>query len=163
MNKCFKKSLQKVPSHWKKQSRIYGEACELWISDNYLCPVCNGGALLKLKTNIKSIDHRCLNCDEKFQVKASKSPFVKKDGSVKFAGAEYTTTLNSLNSESKWNLILVEYNKNDSKINRVGVILQNNITKENIIPRKPLSPNARRAGWQGCNFKFTANVVSFSE
>ena len=28
------------------------------------------------------------------------------------------------------------------------------ITKNNIIPRKPLTKNARRAGWQGCNLYF---------
>ena len=54
MDKCLKESLNKVPSHWKKQSKIYGEACEFWISDNYSCPVCEHGALLKLKANMKS-------------------------------------------------------------------------------------------------------------
>tara|TARA_R110000824_G_scaffold35790_3_gene111804 strand:- start:5765 stop:6256 length:492 start_codon:yes stop_codon:yes gene_type:complete len=162
VDKCLKESLNKVPSHWKKQSKIYGEACEFWISDNYSCPVCEHGALLKLKANMKSIDHECLKCGELFQVKASKNSFLKRDGSIGFLGAEYKTTVGSINNENKWNLILVEYDKNNSEINRVGVILKNDIAKENVIPRNPLGPNARRAGWQGCNFKFDYNVVSFS-
>ena len=34
-------------------------------------------------------------------------------------------------------------------------IKSDDITCDNIIPRKPLSNNAKRAGWQGCNLHFT--------
>ena len=66
-----------------------------------------------------------------------------------------------LEKEKKWNLILVEYNKELGRIKGVATILKENITKDNIIPRNPLSKNARRAGWQGCNFKFNKSVVNF--
>ena len=161
MNNCLKESLKKVPSHWKTDSRVYGEACEHWISDHYSCPSCGVGRLEKLTANEKSIDHRCYNCAELFQVKAHKKSFEKRDGTIEFIGAEYRTTLSSLEGEKKWNLILVEYDRGSSKIKKVGTILKEDIAKDNIIPRKPLSENARRAGWQGCNFKFNKDVVNF--
>ena len=34
-------------------------------------------------------------------------------------------------------------------------IKSDNITCDNIIARNPLSNNAKRAGWQGCNLHFT--------
>jgi len=161
MNNSLKESLNKIPSHWKTPSRIYGEACEYWISDNYACPACSVGALEKLTANEKSVDHRCNGCDELFQVKAHKKSFEKRDGTIGFIGAEYRTTLSSLEEEKKWNLILVEYDKESSQIKKVGTVFKEDITKDNIIPRKPLSKNARRAGWQGCNFKFNKDVVNF--
>jgi len=161
MNKSLKGSLNKIPSHWKTESRIYGEACEFWIAEHYGCPVCSEGELKKLTANEKSVDHQCSSCDELFQAKAHKKSFEKRDGSVGFIGAEYATTVASLEKEKKWNLILVEYDKDSEEVKRVGTVLKENITKDNVIPRKPLSENARRAGWQGCNFKFNKNVVNF--
>tara|TARA_R100001082_G_C4334788_1_gene147319 strand:- start:377 stop:874 length:498 start_codon:yes stop_codon:yes gene_type:complete len=161
MNSCLKASLGKVPPHWNSESKIYGEACEFWISDHYGCPVCCDGKLTKLTANEKSIDHQCASCGELFQVKAHKRSFEKRDGSIGFVGAEYNTTISSLEKEKKWNLILVEYNKELGRIKGVATILKENITKDNIIPRNPLSKNARRAGWQGCNFKFNKSVVNF--
>ena len=75
MNNCLKKSLKKVPSHWKTESRIYGEACEYWVSQYCVCPACGKGTLEKLTANEKSIDHRCYDCGELFQVKAHKKSF----------------------------------------------------------------------------------------
>ena len=34
------------------------------------------------------------------------------------------------------------------------------IRAENVIPRKPPGPNARRAGWQGCYLEFDAEVIA---
>tara|TARA_R110000824_G_scaffold1643_4_gene8135 strand:+ start:7993 stop:8505 length:513 start_codon:yes stop_codon:yes gene_type:complete len=161
MSTCLKDSLKKVPSHWKAESKIYGEACEFWISAHYNCPICSGGKLKKLTANEKSIDHLCSSCGELFQAKAHKKSFEKRDGSVGFIGAEYNTTVSSLEKEKKWNLILIEYDKDSDQVKRVGTILKENIAKDNIIPRKPLSAHARRAGWQGCNFKFNKNVVNY--
>tara|TARA_R110000824_G_scaffold18075_2_gene72317 strand:+ start:1677 stop:2159 length:483 start_codon:yes stop_codon:yes gene_type:complete len=159
MKTCLKESLKKVPQHWKSASKIYGEACEYWVSDQYCCPLC-GGALLKLAANTPIIDHVCRGCDAKFQVKSSKKPFVaNSEGNIKILGAEYNKTLEAI---SEYHVILVEYDKINLKVNQVGTILKNNVTSKNVIPRNPLGPNARRAGWQGCTLIFDSNVISFS-
>ena len=45
-------------------------------------------------------------------------------------------------------------------------IKSQNLTKENIIPRTPLSKNAKRGGWQGCNLIFnnfeSLNIKNYS-
>ena len=39
-------------------------------------------------------------------------------------------------------------------------IKSQNINADNVIPRKPLGPNARRAGWQGCYLEFNSEVIT---
>ena len=58
-----------------------------------------------------------------------------------------------------WNLLLVEYDKNEKCIENLLLIRKEDISAANIIARKPLSPTARRAGWQGCNFEFANSVI----
>ena len=149
MNKCLLSSLAKIPSNWKSNARIYGEACEYWVETNVSCPNC-GGSLVKLSANVKSVDHKCSSCGEQYQTKASKSKIFKKDGSVSIAGAEYNTTLSNV---GKWGIIAVQYSPKTNSILEYKTFSKNKIDKSCIVPRKPLGPNARRACWQGCYIK----------
>ena len=56
--------------------------------------------------------------------------------------------------------MLVQYDKDKHKVVDIKVIEAKNIKAENVIPRKPLGPNARRAGWQGCYLEFDAEVIA---
>jgi type II restriction enzyme len=161
------KYLEKTPSHWKKKGRIFGEACEFWVADNVPCLSC-GSALDKNKTNEKSVDLTCGNCGEKYQVKATAKSHQRRDGSYVILGGEYNTTIENI---STWNILLVEYSgetevgKNEKKHTSFGsaralrYIDKNNIHKKNVLPRPPLGPHARRAGWEGCNLKFKNRAV----
>ena len=149
MNKCLLSSLAKVPAKWKSKSRIYGEACEYWVETNVSCPNC-GGTLTKLTANVKSVDHKCSSCGEQYQTKASKSKIFKKDGSVSITGAEYKTTLSNI---GKWGIIALQYCPKTNKVLEHRTISRDKIDASCVIPRKPLGPNARRAGWQGCYIK----------
>ena len=55
--------------------------------------------------------------------------------------------------------MLIQYDKELNKVVNIKVIIAENIKARNVIPRKPLGPNARRAGWQGCYLEFDAEVV----
>lgn len=46
------------------------------------------------------------------------------------------------------------YEKQSYKILNVLYITNENVNSSCIIPRKPLSSTAKRAGWQGCNILF---------
>jgi hypothetical protein len=194
--KCLNKHLNKL-THWKNKSRIYGEACELWVEENLKCPNC-ASTLQKCSTNKKSVDHICSGCGEEYQVKASSKSHQAKSGHFTITGAAYQPTVETA---SNWNIILLEYgeekdiedliaelpdvfpgitiNKEEKErcerqyyerhnensngltgyIKKVHYIDKRNISKENVIPRKPLSTNARRAGWQGCYLKFDLESV----
>jgi len=52
--------------------------------------------------------------------------------------------------------LLIEYDKDLSKINSIYWNRASDFGKNNVIPRNPLSQNARRAGWQGCTLVFKA-------
>lgn len=140
---------------WKSKSRIYGEACEMWVQDSIPCPKCSS-ALTKCETNKKSVDHICSGCGEKYQVKSSSKGFQKRDKSYRIMGAEYKTTLSKI---STWNILLVKYSEHNGCIENVLYIDRKNIFNKNVTPRKPLGPNARRAGWQGCYLDFKDEVV----
>ena len=51
--------------------------------------------------------------------------------------------------------IIILYKKVNYDILDIIHIKSDDITCNNIIPRKPLSNNAKRAGWQGCHLHFT--------
>ena len=146
MEYSLTQSLSLIPTNWKAQGRIYGEACEFWIEEHLPCPSC-GGKLVKLTANEKSIDHTCSSCSANWQAKASKNKLLRRDGSIKITGAEYQTTLSRV---GEWGIIAIQYCKDENKVLDIRTVSANKITEDCIIPRKPLSQNARRAGWQGC-------------
>lgn len=76
-----------------------------------------------------------------------------KRNKLKIIGAEYKTTLASVNNDD-WDIICVSYCKNKNIVIQVIRIKSKYIDKECIIPRKPLSNNAKRSGWQGCYLEF---------
>jgi len=143
----------KKNTKWKNISRIVGEACELYVLENCLCKRCDK-KLEKCKTNEKSRDLVCTCCQQNYQVKAKKYTKNIKE-TIKLIGAEYNTTMKSLNDNIDY--IIVLYLENEVK-----QILYSNyesINNNSILPRNPLGPTAKRAGWQGCYIKL--NIKSF--
>ncbi len=147
----------KENNNWKNESRIVGEACEYYIKNNTKCVRCNHNNFYKCKTNEQSKDLICINCNQKFQIKA-KSATQKQVNNIKnknifrTIGGEYSTTLKNINEQIDYLIIL--YEKHSYKIINILYIKNENISSNSIIPRKPLSITAKRAGWQGCNFLF---------
>ncbi len=142
---------------WKSKSRIVGEACEYYVKDNISCVRCNSNNLDKCKVNEKSKDIICKNCNQKYQIKAKNATQktannIKNKNVFKTVGGEYLTTLNSINEHIDYLIIL--YEKQSYKIINILYIKNEDINSTCIIPRKPLSETARRAGWQGCVILF---------
>lgn len=158
INKSFESELQQINNQWKSKSRIYGEVIELWIENNLPCS-CHG-IFITQPANQKSIDSTCNKCSKNIQIKSSSKPFkINRNNELKILGAEFTTTLNSVNSNLNWDLMLVYYNKDENFVEEIKLVKSKDISYKNVIPRKPLGQNARRAGWQGCYLVFSADVV----
>jgi len=141
---------------WKSQSRILGRAGEKYCCKHLKCINCDSSNWLECITNEKSKDQICKKCNKKYQIKCKK--ITEKQYSIlmtnkifKTIGAEYNTTLKSIEQEIDYVIIL--YDK-EYKILGILHINSDNINSDNIIPRNKLGPNARRAGWQGCNLIF---------
>ncbi len=138
---------------WTSISRIIGEAVEDCVI-TMPCPICNNKALVKYKANQKAKDVKCENCSCQLQIKATK--YTKKQQTpLKLLGAEYKTTCLSIKENNIHYLVLL-YSVIDDiyTINEIYFIDHVDINESCIIPRKPLSSTARRAGWQGCILVF---------
>jgi type II restriction enzyme len=124
-----------------QKARILTEA---WASDNLECPSC-GGVLSLLPANSRTSDFRCQVCGEFYQLKSKSRPFGKK-----ITGAEYNTTIKAIRNGKHPSLILLQYDRNNLLVQQVRILHRSWITEQNIIPRRPLGPQAQRSGWQGC-------------
>ena len=141
-----------INPNWNSNSRIYGQAIEDWVIENYRCDC--SSLFDGLSANSKSVDAVCKSCDKKIQIKSSSHKFKPdKQKNLKILGAEYKTTLNSI-IKSDWDLILISYCKNENIIKQILRIDSSDINENSVTPRKPLSSKARRAGWQGCYLNF---------
>ena len=133
-----------LAKRYKSKSQIARVVTEAWVVTNITCPNC-GSSLSEYPANEKSKDVFCPSCGDDFQIKSSKNKFSKR-----ITGAEYNTTLNSIRSGKNPSLMLLHYDENSMRVIDFIFIHSSFITNEIIIPRKPLSKEARRAGWQGC-------------
>lgn len=118
---------------------------ENWVGKRGFCPSC-GSALKSAPNNSQALDFNCSVCDEEFELKAKSQNITKKI--VNGAYDALTSRVESLNNP---NLYLLQYNKKDYSIDNFLIIPRYFFTKNIIEKRKPLGPNARRAGWVGCN------------
>ena len=143
----------KEEKNWTNKSRIVGEAIEDCVI-TLACPICNEKALSKYKPNKKSKDVKCINCNCQIQIKGAKFT-KKKKTSLKLLGAEYKTTCASIRENNVHYLVVLYSVIDDSyTINEIYFIDCMDINESCIIPRKPLSTTAKRAGWQGCTLVF---------
>ena len=147
----------KENTNWKSESKIVGEACEYYVKKNIKCIRCNDNKFEKYKTNQKSKDLICNNCNQKYQIKGkSATDSQVNNDTLKLTGADYLTTLNNISENIDYLIIL--YEKHTYIIKSILYIKSENINSSCIVPRKPLSPHAKRAGWQGCTIIFN-NII----
>lgn len=123
---------------------------ENWVVDNVYCVKC--GSKLKHFRNNKPVgDMYCEKCTEEFELKSNKA----KLGKTIIDGA-YSTMIEKIENGDIPNFFYLNYSIPNYRVNNLIVIPKHYFTKEIIIKRKPLSPNARRAGWVGCNIDISS-------
>ncbi len=131
-------------SRFKSFSQQMRVSTERWAKANLYCPSC-GSNLTPFPNNTRVYDFHCSSCLERFQLKSSTRPF-----SNQVLGAEYKTTLKSIEAEQQPSLILLHCLSYTRVVKDVRLVHRACITASCVIPRKPLSQAARRKGWQGC-------------
>jgi hypothetical protein len=169
---CFESVIRENSSHYvsmyKSKSKINGELSEDFIYEHFRCLDC-GSRISKERPGTKCLDHICVGCGKKYQTKGeTKSPNALKNcirkGQFKTNGSAYKTRLNSVRNRV-CDFICVFYQKKDGVANSLTGILHipaHKITEDHVIPCKPLSSSARRAGWQGCNILMSSFNVVYS-
>lgn len=142
MNFCFDLDLAK---NYRSNSQKIRVMSESWLGKNIFCPVCGNPHICNLDNNRPVADFQCDNCGDIFELKSKNGKFGKKvnDGA-------YDTMIKRINSLSNPHLFLMNYT-DDYKVTDLLFVPKFFFVDEIIEKRKPLSKNARRAGWTGCN------------
>ena len=122
---------------------------EMWAATNLYCPSCGMSPLASFENNRPVADLFCGKCDEQFELKSSKKAFGKK-----IVDGAHATMLARLSSRTNPSLLLLSYNLRELRVRNLIVVPKHFFTAEIIEKRKPLGPNARRAGWTGCNILY---------
>jgi type II restriction enzyme len=127
----------------KQKLGVYGENL---VIKNLICQKCKKNKTLKkLPTNFKCADIICDFCGFLAQVKTSNVKNIDILPNT-ILGAGWKVQKERMNEGIYFSLYLILVNQNNYSIFYLSAEKQ---SKEIFIPRKPLSSNARRAGWQG--------------
>lgn len=144
MNLCFNKILAK---DYQSPSQAIRVMSEDWVTNNLPCPCCGASKLLHLKNNMPVADFKCTTCGEIFELKSKGHKLGKK-----ISDGAYDTAIKRITSNTNPHLLVLEYH--DFNVVNMELIPKYFFTPEIIEKRKPLSANARRAGWTGCNIVY---------
>ncbi len=143
MNLYFDASLAEG-YHGKTQiARVLTEG---WTVAHLFCPVCGHPKLEQYPNNQAAADFYCPNCGEQFEQKS-------KDGPIghKIPDGAYETFIQRISSNSNPNFLIMRYSSESLSVWSLYFIPKYFFVPEIVEKRKPLSPNARRAGWVGLN------------
>ncbi|MDQ1283691.1 MAG: hypothetical protein QG620_39 [Patescibacteria group bacterium] len=118
---------------------------ENWVGKNTFCPAC-GSAVRHFENNRPVADFYCDDCKEEYELKSKKDSM-----GTKIVDGAYRTMIERLKSDNNPNFFFLNYDLKNFVVMNFLVIPKHFFIPEIIEKRKPLSVNARRAGWVGCN------------
>lgn len=135
-----------VAAKFVSNAQVARVALETWAAFNLYCLNCDSDALDRLRENTPVADFKCFVCEKQYQLKGKNGRF-----GAMITGAAYRPTIEAIRAERMPEYILVEFDTRFGTVVFVDAVPGRLITEEHVVPRKPLSASAKRAGWQGCN------------
>jgi type II restriction enzyme len=99
-----------------------------------------------MRREFLEVPFSCSVCLSRYQLKSTKGKF----GTCIPDGA-FGSIIESLKQDRAPNILIMKYDVVDWKVSDLKIIPFFGYSEQAIIKRKPLSDNARRAGWIGCN------------
>ncbi len=133
--------------NYKSPSQRARVATEAWAAEELFCPSCSSNSLAVLPNNTRGRDFDCPRCTSSFQLKSQSKHFASR-----IVNSEYHTAIREIRDDRTPNLFALEYNRDSWKVENLFLIPHFAFSESMVIPRKPLGPGARRAGWTGCNY-----------
>lgn len=135
-----------VFDNYKSNSQRARVLTENWFNTQMYCPHCLNKSITSYPNNKKAYDFLCERCNTDYQLKASSKRFTNRvlDG-------EFNTMMKVVTNNNAPNFFLLNYLPDDWFVKNLSVVPKLFINPTVIEKRKPLSLNARRAGWVGCN------------
>lgn len=145
MSMCleFDRSLANQYRSPSQKARVLTEG---WVKKEIYCPNC-GYVRLEQYSNSKPVaDFFCKSCSEDFELKSKKTAF-----GLKVVDGEYDVMISRLADIKNPNFFLLNYEPQTYQVLNFFVIPKHFFVPDIIERRMPLSRNAERAGWVGCN------------
>lgn len=133
-----------VANAYKNKSQRARVLTETWVARNSYCPNCGYAPIHEFENNRPVADFWCPSCAEEFELKSKNGKF-----SSTIVDGAYQTMIARIKSNNNPNFFFLNHTK-EMTVSNFIVIPKHFFTPEIIIKRKPLSPNAKRAGWVGC-------------
>ena len=136
----------KLAVDYKSNSQKIRVLTENWVDKQIYCPNCGNKSIDNYECNKPVADFYCSNCKEEYELKS------KKDNvGNKIVDGAYKTMVKRLVQKNNPNFFFLTYNPIKFDIINFLVIPKHFFTPSIIEKRKPLSEEAERAGWVGCN------------
>ncbi len=135
-----------IVGNYSSNSQIARILTENWVSNNIYCPSCGNLKLTTFENNNPVGDFHCNNCKAEYELKSKKDSFTQK-----IVDGAYSAMIRRINSDNNPHFFFLNYSIADLKVQNFLVIPKHYFIDDIIERRKPLSENARRAGWVGCN------------
>jgi type II restriction enzyme len=127
-----------------QQVRVITEG---WFQGFGYCLACMSDILEPTRANTKARDFICPQCHAPYELKSS----AKTLGTRVIAG-EFSTMMARIEAREAPTLMLLQYTPT-WQIHNLVALHSIFLTPAVVEARRPLSPTARRAGWQGCNLR----------
>lgn len=134
-----------LAARYKGASQIARVLSEDWCTRELYCPACNSDSLTGSRPNTPAVDFECAKCEQPFQLKSLRHWNPKK-----VVDAGYEAMLRAIRADRTPNLLLLHYSDTWT-VQNLLVVPRMFFTESIVERRKPLGPDARRAGWVGCN------------
>ena len=132
---------------YTSQAQIARVLSEGWFRQNGYCLSCEGDHLIQTKANSKASDFVCPGCAESYELKS-----FRLEPTRRLVDGAYDALLSQMQTGSVPTLMLM--GRNDQwHIQALTAVHHAFLTPDVVEKRKPLSRNARRAGWVGCNIR----------
>lgn len=135
-----------VASNYRSAAQVARVLTETWVGKNMFCPRCGNLHIQHFKNNQPVADFYCPICKSEYELKS-------KHGSLnhKINDGAYETIIQRITSNNNPDFFFMSYSKTEWSVKELIFVPKYFFTPDIIERRKPLSENARRAGWQGCN------------
>ena len=137
---------QTIIDDYHSSAQIARVITESWVSENMFCPRCGNKHINHFPNNRPVADFFCPQCRCEYELKS-------KNGSIgrKIMDGAYGTMIERIESDNNPDFLFMGYSKKEMQVENLFLVPKHFFVPEVIEKRKPLSENARRAGWVGCN------------
>ena len=132
---------------YKSPSQIARILTEDWLFGNMYCPICGAEKIDKVKANAPVKDYICGRCNSQYELKSKK--IYSETFQSKVNDGAYQTMIDRITSLENPHFFFMHYD--NYMVNKLILVPKYFFTPSIIEKRKPLSVQAQRANWEGCN------------